>query len=142
MTDSCVGDARRADLPRPRTRKRYRRDIRAVSDLDGRTRAARLARDLARRLRADLGHDPSAAEQELIQACTLLSVLTSDAGVKILRNEQVDVFALTALVNCSRRAYQALGCMQRDAKLIEPINTIDADAQFKQEVLAALGANS
>jgi hypothetical protein len=142
MTATYDADARPADMPRRRARKRYRKDVRTLADLDGRTAPARRARDLAARLRADLGHDPSAAEAELIAGCTLLSILTSDAGVKILRNEAGDVHALTALVNCSRRAYAALGCLTRDPKLIEPVDTIDADAQFKQELLEALEANA
>jgi hypothetical protein len=141
MTATYDAGASAAASSPKRLRKRYRRDIRAVSDLDGRTAPARRARDLAARLRADLGHDPSAAEEELISACTLLSVLTSDCGIRVLRGQQVDIAGLCALVNTSRRAYQALG-LQRDAKLIEPINTIDADAQFKQEVLAVLEANA
>jgi len=49
----------------------------------------------------------------------LLSVLIGDAGIKILHKEPVDPHALTALINCERRALDALGALQRDPKLVD-----------------------
>jgi hypothetical protein len=111
--DACV-----AVSPPKRLRKRYRRDVRTLADLDGRTAPARRARDLAARLRADLGSDPTAAQAELITRCTMLSVLAGDCEVKVMRNQPVDIHAYVALVNCQRRALSVLG-VAPDPKLID-----------------------
>src|SRR5436853_578731 len=97
-----------ATPPPLRKRRRYRRDIRAISDLDGRTAAARRARELSARLCAGLPSEPTAAQAELIARGTLLSILASDCEVKVLRNQPIDIHAYVALVNCQRRVLQVL----------------------------------
>jgi hypothetical protein len=120
MTAECGADVRPADQPPKRLRKRYRRDVRVISDLDGRTAPARRARDLVARLQSDLGAGGglSAAQTELVTRCALLSILAGDCEVKVLRNQPIDVHAYVALVNCQRRVLQALG-LQRDPKIID-----------------------
>jgi len=118
MSAQYDADASVAASPPKRLRKRYRRDVRAVTDLDGRTTAARCARDLAARLRVDSNCDATAARGELITRCTLLSVLAGDCEVKVLRGQPIDVHAYVALVNCQRRILQVLGIV-RDPKIID-----------------------
>jgi len=118
MSAQCDADASAAASPPKRLRKRYRRDVRTLADLDGRTAPARRARSLAARLCAELPGDPTAGQQELVTRCALLSILASDAEVKILRNEAIDVHGYVALVNCQRRVLQALG-LQCDPKIID-----------------------
>jgi hypothetical protein len=74
--------------------------------------------------------------------------LAGDITVKVLRGEPVDAHALTAIANCARRGYAALGLLQRDpahnAKLINSTTAApsDADARFLQEIREALAAES
>jgi hypothetical protein len=148
MSATYDADVGAAAPPPKRRHRRYRRDVRSVADLDGRTRASRLARDLAARLRAELGADgaPTAAQGELITRCTMLSVLAGDAELKIARNEAIDIHGYVALVNCQRRALQVLGGFERDPKLIDGTTNSHADdARFQHvwpEYRAAEAARS
>jgi len=119
MSAEYSADAGVAAAPPKRRHRRYKRDVRAVADIDGRTRASKLARGLAARLQAALPAPATAGQLELIQGCVLLSVLIGDAGVKVLHGQPVDPHALTALINCERRALDALGALQPDPKTID-----------------------
>jgi hypothetical protein len=130
MSADCNADARPVDLPSKRTRKRYARTIRSLSDLDGRTTASRRARALGARLQAGLPAPATAGQLELIQGCVLLSVLIGDAGIKVLHGQPVDPHALTALINCERRALDALGALHTDPKLVDGTTQSDLDAKF------------
>src|SRR5438128_1028771 len=110
MSANYDADVDAATPPPKRKRRRWRRDVRSVADLDGRSRASRRARDLAAALRADLGvATPTAAQSELIARCTLLGILANDCEVQILHNKPIDIHAYVALTNCQRRVLQVLG---------------------------------
>jgi len=134
MSANCNADARPVDLPSKRTRKRYARAIRSLSDLDGRTTASRRARALGARLQAGLPAPATAGQLELIQGCILLSVLIGDAGIKVLHGQPVDPHALTALVNCERRALDALGALQPDPKLVDGHASGDGDPELARRL--------
>jgi hypothetical protein len=119
MTAECGADVRPADLPIPRKRRhrRYKPAVRSIADMDRRTAAARNAAELVKRLEADLGGDPTTAQQELATRAALLSVLCGDAEVAIVRGQPIDTAAYCGLVACQRRVLSALG-LTRDPKLI------------------------
>jgi len=126
-----------APIPRKRTRKRYKPQVR---DIDQRTIAARRARELVDRLAAETanGH-PTAGQAELIQRAVMLGVLAGDAEVAIARGTPIDVSAYCTLANTQRRVLIALGLHQQakdlDAKLIEQSAE---DESFRKEVMEVL----
>jgi len=132
MSADYAADATVASSPPPRRRRRYRGDVRTIDDLDGRTAPARRARDLSARLRAEIGagNAPTTAQNELIARCTMLSILAGDCEIKIMGNQPIDIHGYVALVNCQRRALQALGGLQRDPKIIDGTTQTALDAQF------------
>jgi hypothetical protein len=89
--------------------------LRSLSDLDGRSLAARRARDLVAALTADLGGDDnlSAAQRELIRRAALLAAYLEDAEARWLAGEQVDVAAWLSAIDRQRRTLMALGLERR-----------------------------
>lgn len=93
--------------------------LRTLSDLDGRTRAARLAQTLVENLERDLGGDLSAAKRELVKRSALIGAVCEDAEARWLEGAPVDVATYAALADRQRRILQALG-LNRVAKDVTP----------------------
>jgi hypothetical protein len=92
--------------------------------LDGRTVAARAARDLARSITADLGGDDnvSAAQAELVRRAALLGAYLEDAEARWLAGDDVDVPAWLSAVDRQRRTLMALG-LERKARPVPDLQT-------------------
>lgn len=85
--------------------------LRSLDALDGRTVAARMARDLARAIISDLGGDDaiSAAQAELVQRVAVLSAFLADCEARWLAGGDVDMAEYLSAVDRQRRTLQALG---------------------------------
>ena len=97
-----------------------------LADLDGRTRAARNARNIAAAMTADLGgeHDLTEAQRQLIQRAATLGALIEDFEARFLAGEQLDglpkyLSAITtqrhvlSLLGLERRAHDATPDIQK-----------------------------
>ena len=93
-----------------------------LADLDGRTRAARNARDIAAAMTADLGgeQDLTEAQRQLIQRAATLGALIEDFEARFLAGEQLDgLSAITtqrhvlSLLGLERRAHDATPDIQK-----------------------------
>jgi hypothetical protein len=100
------------DCP-PDTRQKAR--FKTLEALDGRTLAARFARDLVRRLEADLGGDLTAAQMELVKRAAVLGAFIADCEARYLAGEQPDVASWLAAINNQRRLLESIG-LQRVAR--------------------------
>jgi hypothetical protein len=90
-----------------------------LSQLDGRTNAAREARDLAAALERDTGGDPSAALRVLIEQGACLSSLCGDYAKRFLSGElgQEEVPSWLSSLNNLRRVFETIG-LERRAKTV------------------------
>lgn len=85
-----------------------------LSDLDGRTRAAQEARQMRSAILRDLtGSDDetalSALKMALLDNVVMATVIITDANVRWLKGEQVNLSEITTLANARRRDAQLLG---------------------------------
>jgi hypothetical protein len=89
----------------------------SLSRLDGRTAAAKEARDLAAALERDIGGDPSAAMRVLIEQGACLWALCSDYGRRCLTGQldPTEVPTWLRTVNNLRRVLETIG-LERRAK--------------------------
>jgi hypothetical protein len=87
----------------------------SLSDLDGRTNAAKSARALIADLESDLGgaDQLSAAERELVRRSALAGAMLQDMEVKWLTGLGIEVAAYTTLANSQSRMLNMLGLRRR-----------------------------
>src|SRR5262245_38505089 len=93
--------------------KALKAQLRTLSDLDGRTLAARRARDLVAALTADLGGDLSAAQGELVQRAGLLGAYLEDCEARWLGGDDVDLSTYLTACDRQRRVLTTLGLERR-----------------------------
>jgi hypothetical protein len=86
-----------------------------LEDLDGRTIAARRARELIESIATDLGgHDMmSEATKQLVMRAAILSVFLESTETKWLAGEQVELDSYLAAVDRQRRILTTLGLERR-----------------------------
>jgi predicted trehalose synthase len=96
--------------------------LKSLADIDGRTVAARQARDLAKQIETDLGGDLSAAQHELVTRVALLSAFLADCEARWLAGGDVDVSAWLSAVDRQRRLLATLG-LERRARPVPDIQT-------------------
>ena len=89
--------------------------LRTLDDLDGRTRAAKLAQRLVAGLEADLGGGDalSVGTRELIKRAALLGAIVEDCEVRWLERKPVDLAEYLAAVNSQRRVLATIGLDRR-----------------------------
>jgi hypothetical protein len=81
-----------------------------LDKLDGRTLAARKARDLLSGIETDLGGDLTAAKRELAQRAAVMGAYLEDWEARWLSGEPVtDVANYLAAANNQRRMFETLG---------------------------------
>lgn len=87
----------------------------SLGDLDGRTLAAKQARQLIDDLESDLGGRDrlSAAERELIQRAALAGAMLQDLETRYLMGRGIDVAAYSTLANAQRRLLATVGLKRR-----------------------------
>lgn len=98
-----------------------------LSDLDGRTRAAQEARQMRSAILRDLtgSNDEtalSALKLALLDSVVMASVIITDANVRWLKGEQVNLSEITTLSNARRRDAQLLG-LERVMKDVNDLDT-------------------
>jgi hypothetical protein len=108
--------------------------LRTIADLDGRTVAARRARDLVSALTADLGGNVSAAQAELVQRAGLLGAYLEDAEARWLAGDDVAVTAWLSAIDRQRRTLMALG-LERRARPVPTLNQYLEMKKRKEEQL-------
>src|SRR5665811_841709 len=78
-----------------------------LADLDGRTHAAKRARELIDAIHADLGGVDQLAtgEQQIVQRASLLGCMAEDLEAKWLTGVSIDPAMLATLANAQRRLF-------------------------------------
>jgi hypothetical protein len=96
--------------------------VRSIADLDGRTQAARRARQLVEDIEADLGGAESlnTAQRELVKRAALAGALAEDLEVRWLQGEQIKVIAYARLISAQRRLCTTLGLDRRKMRDVTP----------------------
>src|SRR5262245_56884624 len=97
--------------------------LKLLSDLDGRSRAARQARQLVAEIISDLGGEPAitATQRTLCERAALLTVLAEDHESRWVAGEPMDHSSYATLVNAARRCYVGLQRRARDVS-IDPLD--------------------
>ena len=118
------------DVPKKRGGKTR---LATLDQLDGRTCAAKRARDLVAGLESDLGGAPeiTTGQRELVKRAALLGAFVEDCECRWLRNEAVEMVEYLAATNAQRRVLMALG-LDRHARDVTP----EADPLFCEFVKA------
>jgi hypothetical protein len=108
-----------------------------LDQLDGRTIAAKQAREVISSIEADLGgrESISTARRALIENAAVLGAVVQDMGTKWISGEQIDLNLYSTLSNTRRRLLESIGLEFR-AKDITP--SID---QIAQEIEASKNEN-
>jgi hypothetical protein len=88
--------------------------LRTIADLDGRTNAAKRAREMVRELEQDMGGDPSTAQRALIVRAAILTSFVADCEAAYLAGSMPDAAWLPA-VDRLRRLLESIG-LERKAK--------------------------
>jgi hypothetical protein len=103
----------------PDTRQKLR--LSSLDQLDGRTTAAREAREFKSALVSDIGGDPSAAQLALIEQAACLKALCADYGRRQITGELApnEIPIWLASANNLRRMLETIG-LERRAKDITP----------------------
>lgn len=94
----------------------------SISDLDGRTNAAKTARAMRRDIIADLGGEDelSAIERALVDSVAISTAIIEDAQVRWLKGEPgVNLTEITTIANARRRDMQLLG-VKRQMRDVTP----------------------
>lgn len=106
----------------PKSRAKYAKTkLLSLGDLDGRTQAARYAREKRAEVVADLGGEDglSTLERIAVDNVVLLAALVNDVGIRWLRGEDVETESVPTLANSFNRTAAAIG-WQRRAKDVTP----------------------
>ena len=104
-----------------------------LADLDGRTVAARMAKDTISAIESDLGgaENITTAKRQIIESAAVTSAMVADMGSRWLAGEQIDLALFTTLCNSQRRLLESVGLDFR-AKDITP-----SIEQIAQEIEAS-----
>jgi hypothetical protein len=107
---------RAQDMTRP-----VRAKLATLDQLDGRTVAARAARDTISAIEADLGgaENISTARRALIENAAVLGAVVQDMGAKWISGEQIDLNLYSTLSNTRRRLLESVG-LDFQAKDVTP----------------------
>ena len=104
-----------------------------LDHLDGRTAAAKRARDLVDAIEADLGGADrlSEGERQLVQRAALLGALLADVKFRWVGGEPIDTTAYCTVINAQRRVLETIGLHRRALDVTAPtladiVDEIDA----------------
>jgi hypothetical protein len=86
-----------------------------LSHLDGRTAAAKRARDLIEAIETDLGGSDrlSTGERQLVQRAAVLGAVLTDTESRWIEGEPVDLTGYCTIVNAQRRVLETIGLRRR-----------------------------
>ena len=99
-------------LPK-KTRSRVTNGTAVLEGIDGRSITMRRYRDLLRSLIADLGGDPSAAQEAVARRASALCVACEAAEVDMLAGKPVNILEYATAANAMRRLLADLGIERR-----------------------------
>lgn len=104
--------------------------LHGIDDMDKRTRPHKRAASRKSALLADIGNDPSTAQEVIATHAALTDCIVEDLELKWLQGEQIDFAAYASLTNTLRRLLSTLGIrrMPRDV-----LPTLDAYAEQVRE---------
>jgi hypothetical protein len=128
--DATQIDARcAADSPSKATGKLR---LLTLGHLDGRTAAARRARELIEAIQKDLGGGDrlSEGERQLVQRAAVLGAYIESCEVKWLGGEAVDLADYLAAINAQRRVLATIG-LERRSRDVTPPDPLDYAARFE-----------
>ena len=92
-----------------------------LDQLDGRTAAAKQARETISAIERDLGgaENITTAKRQVIESAAVTSAIVADLGSRWLAGEQIDLGLFTTLCNSQRRLLESIG-FERIAKDLTP----------------------
>ncbi len=102
-------------LARPKSRgnrpNKANSPLKHITDIDGRTRARKMAETLFRALLSDLGGEEnvSAARRALAEHAAVLNAVACDAGARYLSGEPIDTAEFATVTNALRRLLADIG---------------------------------
>ena len=131
-------DEMEAGSPPAKRRSRAKKvRLLTLDDLDDRTRAAQVVREMRGEIIADLGGETnlSTLERSAVDHVALTAGMIRDVGVRWLKGDDVDPAAVATLANAFNRTAAILG-WQRRAKDINPPSLRD----YVNKTYAAGGA--
>jgi hypothetical protein len=82
--------------------------LRTLSDLDYRTKAAQRARQLVNEIEAEYGPDLTVVQKQLAFNSALLAAMIEDQACRWLEGETIDQLVFAQLVSTQRRALGSL----------------------------------
>jgi hypothetical protein len=109
MDDSRHPDTTPTEADTPSIQPGPKVKLRTLDTLDGRTGAAKRARQIVADIRSDLGGDPSSAQRELTQRAGILGALIADYEARYLSGQAVDQAAWFSAVGLQHRVLVTLG---------------------------------
>jgi len=105
-----------------------------LDQLDGRTIAAKRARDTISAIEADLGgaENLTTSMRQIIESAAVTSVMVADLGSRWLSGEQIDLALFCTLGNAQRRLFETIG-LSRVPKNVTPTLAQYLEAKKKNE---------
>jgi hypothetical protein len=127
--DSATIEGRSAAATAPKAGKLR---LLTLGHLDGRTAAARRARELIEAIQTDLGGSDhlSEGERQLVQRAAVLGAYIESCEVKWLGGEAVDLADYLAAINAQRRVLATIG-LERRSRDVTPPDPLDYAAGFR-----------
>ena len=97
--------------------------LRTLSDIDARTAAYRRFQELVSAYHADLGGDPTTAEEAIVQRAVSLQVWCEDAEAVYASTGKLDIGQFTTATNAMRRLLADIGLDRRQRDVTPDLQT-------------------
>ena len=109
-------------MPAKRRSRAKKVRLLTLDDLDDRTRAAQVVREMRGEIIADLGGETnlSTLERSAVDHAALTAAMIRDVGVRWLKGEELDPAAVATLANAFNRTAAILGWQRRAKDIITP----------------------
>ncbi len=107
--------------------------LRTISDLDGRTRAAKATRERIASLRAELGEPLPATVALLVERAALLASVLEDREAAYLAGQPIDLASYSTAANTLRRLLERIDAYRR------PVDPRDRTDEAVAIIRAAAG---
>lgn len=108
METTVIAHRSNPDLPLKPAINGKLRGLMTIDDLDGRTLAARRAKDLIAAIEEDMGGDLTVSQRQLVQHAAMLGAMVEDLATRWLLGEKIDQANYALLINAQRRVLGAL----------------------------------
>jgi hypothetical protein len=91
-----------------------------LEDLDRRTAAFRQVQTLTTAIQTDVGHETTAAEDELIRNAAIAGAMIESLAAQWLAGQEIEPCSLTALMNVQQRLLSSVGLRRRSKEIGQP----------------------